>query len=254
MKPKLLTLAAVTLMVAAQSEVQAQSRILNEMQPPVESSAPLIINTSSTTAPYSRAIEGTVQQLEPNYLIVREFSGRDVRLHFDNTTRIDQNIRVGDRVVVMTNGVPSDTVYATGLYRPDLTQVVQGHVTQTDDNWYTLKDANGNDLRIQVDNTTKLSRNIKAGDEIVAVNTMPATSPYETSVYTAYRRDSTTPIQGEVVRSEDDWYVVRDITGREVLVQKRVTTIRSDNVYVGDRVVAYASPMSTLHAESIVKR
>jgi uncharacterized protein YdeI (BOF family) len=217
-----------------------------------------------STSPWLRTVEGIVQQLDSNYVVIRESSGRDVRLHMDNTTRVDQNIRVGDRVVAMTKEMPSDGAYATNMYSLDGSQLIQGEtgnpgmiqgeLVKADDNGYVVRDGNGRERTLQVGNTTRLNRRLRAGDQVVAINAAPANSPYETDVYNIYKRATANTIQGEVMRVDRDGYVVRDVTGRDVRVQADSTTLRNENIRVGDRIVADAGPSSIIHADSIERR
>jgi hypothetical protein len=61
-------------------------------------------------------------------------------------------------------------------------------------------------------------------------------------------------IQGEIVRIEGNTYVVRDLTGSEFRLDTNAATVRNGNPAIGDRVVAYLGPSSTVHAESIARR
>jgi hypothetical protein len=63
---------------------------------------------SANTSPRIQTVEGIVQQQDGTDYVIKENSGRDVRLHADNTTRLDRDIRTGDRVVVITSTMMSD--------------------------------------------------------------------------------------------------------------------------------------------------
>ena len=63
---------------------------------------------SANASPRFQTVEGIVQQQDGNDYVVKENSGRDMRLRVDNTTRFDRNITVGDKVVAITNPMPSD--------------------------------------------------------------------------------------------------------------------------------------------------
>ena len=63
---------------------------------------------SANASPRFQTVEGIVQQQDGNDYVIKENSGRDVRLHADNATRLDRDIRTGDRVVVITSTMPSD--------------------------------------------------------------------------------------------------------------------------------------------------
>jgi uncharacterized protein YdeI (BOF family) len=156
----------------------------------------------------------------------------------------------------------SDALYANNVYRLDRPQTsqredrhtIQGEVVRTDDDRYVVRESNGREKTLQVDNTTRLNRNIRPGDQVVAINAKPATSPYETDIYNMYKGTTVNTIQGEVIRADGDEYVVRDVTGRDVRLRADSTTLRNENIRVGDRIVVYTSPSSIIHADSIERR
>lgn len=206
---------------------------------------------SANTSPRFQTVEGIVQQQDGNDYVIKENSGRDVRLHVDNTTRLDRNIRTGDRVVVVTSTMPSDTSMYS-MYKLGNPNVLQGKVVRIDGDGYVIRESGGRDMRLRVDNTTRFDRNITVGDKVVAItNPMPSDAPYVT---TMYRLDSPHVVQGEVVWTGENEYVVRDLTGRDVRLQTNSATVRNDNIRVGDRIIADTGPSSTVHVDSIAKR
>jgi uncharacterized protein YdeI (BOF family) len=205
---------------------------------------------SANASPRLQTVEGIVQQQDGNDYVIKENSGRDVRLQVDNTTRLDRNIRTGDRVEVVTSTMPSDaSVYS--MYKLGNPNVLQGEVLRIDGDGYLIRESGGRDMRLRVDNTTRFDRNITVGDKVVAMtNPMPSDAPYVT---TMYRLDSPHIVQGEVVWTDDSGYVVRDLTGRDVRLQTHSATVRNDNIRVGDRIIADTGPSSTVHVDSIAK-
>jgi len=196
-------------------------------------------------------VEGILQQQEGNEYVVREHSGKDVRFYADNTTKLDRNIRRGDRVVVVTSTMPFDaSIY--NMYKLGNPNVLQGDVVRVAGDGYVIRDSGGRDMRLHVDNTSKFDRNIMAGDRVVVMtNPMPSDAPH---VVTMYRLNSPHVVQGEVVWIDENGYVVRDFTGRDVRLQTTSATVRNDTLRVGDRIIADMGPSSTVHMESITKR
>jgi uncharacterized protein YdeI (BOF family) len=183
--------------------------------------------------------------------VIKENSGRDVRLHADNTTRLDRNIRTGDKVEVVTSTMLSDaSMYS--MYKLGNPNVLQGEVVRIDGDGYLIRESSGRDMRLRVDNTTRFDRNIRAGDKVVAItNPMPSDAPYVT---TMYRLDSPHIVQGEVVGIDKNEYVVRDLTGRDVRLQRNSAAVRNDTIRVGDRIIADTGQSSTVHVDSIARR
>jgi len=205
----------------------------------------------ANASPRLQTIEGIVQQLDGNDYVVKENSGRDVRLQVDSTTRLDRDIRTQDRVVVVTSTMLSDTSMYS-IYKLGNPNVLQGDVVQIDGDRYVIRATGGRDMRLRVDNTTRFDRNITVGDKVVAItNPMPSDAPYVT---TMYRLDSPHLVQGEVVWTDENGYVVRDFTGRDVRLQSNSATVRNDDIHVGDRIIADTGSSSSVHVDSIAKR
>jgi hypothetical protein len=53
-------------------------------------------------------LQGEVVRIDGDGYLIRESGGRDMRLRVDNTTRFDRNITLGEKVVAITNPMPSD--------------------------------------------------------------------------------------------------------------------------------------------------
>jgi hypothetical protein len=100
--------------------------------------------------------------------VIRESNGRDMRLRVDNTTRFDRNITVGDKVVAMTNPMPSDAPYVTNMHRLDSPHLVQGEVVRIDETGYLVRDLGGRDVRLQTTSATVRNDIIRVGDQIIA--------------------------------------------------------------------------------------
>lgn len=205
---------------------------------------------SSNTSPLLQTVEGIVQQQDGNDYVIKEHSGRDVRFQVDDTTRLDRDIRIGDRVVVGTSTTSSDaSMYS--LYKLGNPNVLQGEVMRINGDGYVIRESNGRDMRLRVDNTTRFDRNITVGDKVVAMtNPMPSDAPYVT---TMHRLDSPHLVQGEVVRVDETGYLVRDLAGRDVRLQTTSATVRNDIIRVGDNIIADTGSSSTVHVDSIAK-
>ena len=206
---------------------------------------------SANTSPRFQTIEGIVQQQDGNDYVIKENSGRDVRLHADKATKLDRDIRTGDRVVVITSTMPSDaSMYS--IYKLGNPNVLQGEVVRIDGDRYLIRESGGRDMHLRVDNTTRFDRNITVADKVVAMtNPMPSDAPYVT---TMYRLDSPHVVQGEVISTDENVYGVRDFTGRDVRLQTNSATVRNDDIRVGDRIIADTGPSSAVHVDSIAKR
>jgi uncharacterized protein YdeI (BOF family) len=204
------------------------------------------------TLPRPQTVEGVVQRQEGNDYVIKDVSGREMRLRVDNMTKRDGNITAGDRVMATISPLPSDASYVTTVYSTQNPYVFQGDVIRTDGNWYVVRDSMGKEMRIRFDSMTRGDGTISAGDRIVLfTNPMPPDVPYATTVY---RYPSPNIIQGEIVRIEGTCYAVRDNTGREICLYSNPTTLWNDRVVIGDRIIAYTDPTTSVHVDSIAKR
>lgn len=196
--------------------------------------------------PHPQTIEGIVHHQYGNEYEVKDISGKEVRLRVDSTTTRDGNITVGDRVFAHASPLPSDYF----VYRAGNPNIIQGEVIRIDDEQYIIRDLNGRDMRIRVDDLTRRSSFIRVGDRVLVVTRRaPADPPYY-----VYRYGDPGIIQGEVIRLDGSCYVVRDMNGRDLCLYTNSTTVWYDSVVVGDRIIAYNSYPNTLHADFIAKR
>jgi uncharacterized protein YdeI (BOF family) len=196
--------------------------------------------------PRPRTIEGTVHHQYGNEYEIKDLSGKEVRLLVDGRTTRDSNITVGDRIVATASPLPT----AYSVYRVGNPNIIQGEVIRIDDEQYIVRDINGRDIRIRVDDLNRYNSVIRVGDRVLVVTRRAPSDP----PYYVYRFGDPGVIQGEVVRMDGNCYVVRDMSGRDQCLYKDSPTVWYDPVVVGDRVIAYTRSPSTLHADFIAKR
>lgn len=215
------------------------------------SPAPVVVPSVVVPLPRPQTIEGVVHSQFGNDYEIKDISGREVRLHVDSTTKRDGNVTVGDKVVATTSLMPADVQY-TNVYRLGNPYVFPGEVVRIDDNWYVIRDFSGRTVRVHVDDMTKRDGRIAVGDRVVVLTSaMPSDVRHATHIY---RLANSNIVQGEVVRIDGNCYAVRDVTGREVCLYTNTPTIWHDTIVVGDRIIAYNGPSSTMHVDTLAKR
>jgi hypothetical protein len=64
-------------------------------------------SVAPATAARTQTIEGEVLRIEGSYYIVKDVSGKEVRLHVDNNTKLDGNISANDKVVARASEMPA---------------------------------------------------------------------------------------------------------------------------------------------------
>ena len=209
-----------------------------------------------------QVIEGDVTRVDPDSYVIRDLSGRDVRVYFEPGTMRD-NITVGDHVIVRFDR-PS-APYATSIVRrrPDIAvaptalphpQTIEGEVLRVNSDNYVIRDLSGRDVRLHVDSTTKLDGNLTPGDKVIArVVSPPSDRPYAYP-RTIYKLNGREALEGQVVAVDGNTYVVRDINGVDHRFAADSATTGVGNIVVGDYVVVVRSNAPMAHAESIAKR
>jgi len=209
-----------------------------------------------------QVIEGKVIRVDADSYVIRDLSGRDMRVYFDPGTKRDA-ITVGDQVIVrfdrpsapyavsITRRPGDVTIAPTGaLPRP---QTIEGELLRIHNDSYVIRDLTGREVRLHVDRSTKLDGNLAPGDKVVArVGSPPSDAiPYSKTIY---KLNSTDALEGQVVAIDGNTYVVRDANGVEHRVYADSATTGTRNIVAGDRVVIVKSTTPMAHAESIAKR
>jgi uncharacterized protein YdeI (BOF family) len=209
-----------------------------------------------------QVIEGDVTRVDPDSYVIRDLSGRDVRVYFEPGT-VRDNITAGDHVIVRFDR-PS-APYATSIVRrrPDIAvaptalprpQTIEGEVLRVNSDNYVIRDLSGRDVRLHVDSTTKLDGNLTPGDKVIArVVSPPSDRPYAYP-RTIYKLNGREALEGQVVAVDGNTYVVRDINGVDHRFAADSATTGVGNIVVGDYVVVVRGNVPMAHAESIAKR
>jgi uncharacterized protein YdeI (BOF family) len=121
------------------------------------------------TLPRPQTLEGEVLRIYPDSYVIRDLTGREVRLHVDKSTKLDGNLAPGDKVVARVADPPAPSSYARTIYPIDGTQAIEGQVVAIDGNTYVIRDNNGIDHRILADDATLRAGNIMIGDRVVVL-------------------------------------------------------------------------------------
>jgi len=130
-------------------------------------------------------VKGELVQIEGEYYILRDAEGKNVRVHVDKRTQMDQNLRIGDTVEVQRT-LPGHALFMRRASEPltpaassassgvgggssdrllkdsqvtlgGAKQVVRGEVLQIDGDKYLIRDGHGNEVRLAVNQNTRMS-------------------------------------------------------------------------------------------------
>jgi len=213
---------------------------------PVE---PVVVQPASVQSTWPM-IEGQIVRNDGDAYVIQDASGRQTRVLWDRST-VRDNVALGDYVIARFDG-PSNA-YATSIVRRPMSPAppmvsalprsltIEGIVHRQSGNDYEIKDVSGREYRLHVDSTTKRDGNITVGDRVMAVtSTTPSDAPYLTNVY---RYGNPYAYQGEVVRIDDERYIIRDATGRETRIRVDDLNRYNSPIRPGDRVIVMTGRM-----------
>lgn len=124
-----------------------------------------------TSGPQS--IKGDLLKIEGEYYTVQNTSGHDMRVHVDKTTKLDGVMKTGDNVEVQV----TEKGHAFSMKHTNVadtakvalgSQAIKGDVLKIDGAFYVVHDSAGKEVRLHVDETTKMDGVFKTGDNVEA--------------------------------------------------------------------------------------
>lgn len=126
-----------------------------------------------TTTSGPQSIKGDLLKIEGEYYTVQNMAGHDMRVHVDKTTKLDGTMKTGDNVEIqVTDKGHAFSIKHTHMADREMaalaSQTVKGDVLKIDGAFYVLHDMAGKEVRLHVDETTKLDGVFKTGDKVEA--------------------------------------------------------------------------------------
>ena len=130
---------------------------------------PVADSPNLAVLPRPQTIEGEVLRFEGNSYVIKDISGKEVRLQVDRTTKMDSNLTAGDKIIARTSGLPSEApAYVRSIYVLGSPQLIQGELIRIDGNTYFLRDTTtGNEMPVWVDVGTVREGTIRPGDRVI---------------------------------------------------------------------------------------
>lgn len=126
---------------------------------------------ADTAAPGLQTVTGDVLKIEGDSYVVKDMTGKEIRLHVDKTTKLEGAFKAGDKIEAQA----TEKGHALSITKPLVAdaqipgpQAVKGDVLKMDGEFYVVKDMTGKEIRLHVDKTTELDGTFKAGDQIEA--------------------------------------------------------------------------------------
>ncbi len=121
--------------------------------------------------PGLQTVQGDVLKIEGDSYVVKDMTGKEIRLHVDKTTKLEGSFKAGDKIEAQVTE-KGDALSITKPLVADAQipgpQTVKGDVLKMDGEFYIVKDMAGKEIRLHVDKTTELEGSFKAGDQIEA--------------------------------------------------------------------------------------
>jgi hypothetical protein len=138
--------------------------------------------TPGVTLPRPQSIEGEILRVEGNYYVVKDISGKEVRLYIDKNTKIDGNLTAGDKIIASTAAVPVEAApYAKSIVALGSPRIVDGKIVAIEKDYYVIEDGQGRSRRVYVDSGTTREAKSRVGDRVV-VFTAPIPDAYADTI------------------------------------------------------------------------
>ncbi len=124
-------------------------------------------------------------------------------------------------------------------------KLIEGDVLKVEGEYYTIRDTAGHDVRLHVNKTTHLEGgSFKVGDKIEAHVTGKghARSMIHLTASGKMATAGSKIVEGDVLKTEGEYYTVRDRSGHDVRLHVNKTThLEGGALRVGDKVEAYVT-------------
>lgn len=124
-------------------------------------------------------------------------------------------------------------------------KLIEGNVLKIEGEFYTVHDTAGHEVRLHVDKTTHLEGGVfKAGDKVEAHVTEKG--HVRAMIHLTASGTTSTPgskiVEGDVLKTEGEYYIVRDKSGHDVRLHVDKTTHLEGGAFrVGDKLEAYVT-------------
>jgi NMD protein affecting ribosome stability and mRNA decay len=125
-------------------------------------------------APGPQSVKGDLLKIEGDFYVVQTITGKEVRVHVDKTTKLDGAFKTGEELEVqMTDkghafSIKHANAASGGMAAPG-SQTVKGDLLKIEGESYVVHDLKGKEVRLHVDQTTKLEGGaFKTGDKVEA--------------------------------------------------------------------------------------
>ena len=137
-------------------------------------------------------VKGELMQIEGDYYVIRDAEGKDVRVHVDKGTKMEDAVKVGDFIeakrtlqghavsIRQASGAPtaspSSASAGSGRDKPikdeqvtlgGAKQAIRGEVLKVDGQNYVVKDGHGNEVKFAVNQNTRIFCGAETGSSLL---------------------------------------------------------------------------------------
>jgi hypothetical protein len=163
----LIAVAGIAYFLGRLSQPEVEAPVKREAPPPTTGKLP------------SQRVEGEVIRKDATSYVIKDRSGREIRLHIDPNTKLEDQPNVGDKVTAKVDARPSDVytksleVTSEGLNADSsrteaIPEVIEGEIRNIRGQDFLIRDIRGQEIRLHVDDHTKKDGNLTVGDHVVA--------------------------------------------------------------------------------------
>jgi hypothetical protein len=127
----------------------------------------------------AQRVQGEVIKKDATSYVIRERSGREIKLNINPKTKVEDIPNIGDKVTASVEALPSD-VYTKSLEVTSegkngdrnkteaIPDVVEGEIREIRGENLVVQDIRGLEVKLHTDNHTKKDGNLSVGDQVIA--------------------------------------------------------------------------------------
>ena len=127
----------------------------------------------------AQRVEGEVIRKDANAYVVKDRSGREIKLNINPQTKVEDQPNVGDRVAAKVEPLPSEVhtrslavtkeaANADKSKTEAIPDVVEGEIRDIREEVFVVQDIRGQQIKLHADDRTKKDSNLSIGDHVIA--------------------------------------------------------------------------------------
>ena len=141
----------------------------------------------------AQRVEGEVIRKDANSYVVKDQSGREIKLNINPQTKVEDQPNIGDRVAAKVEPLPSEVhtksleitreaANADKSKTEAIPDVVEGEIRDIREEVFVVQDIRGQQIKLHADDHTKKDGNLSIGDHVIARLNNSAGQGYAVSI------------------------------------------------------------------------